>query len=135
MPDRETTVLLAEDDDFFMKPLTYALVDAGYLVVAAETIESVRKHAREADVLVVDARMSDTQLLGVSTVAQLIEEGVVSSAVPVVFISVLAENDDACQQEIRNLSVLQDRYVWLQKYFETDRLLTAIDEELRARST
>lgn len=135
MPDSPTIVLLAEDDEFFMKPLTYALEDEGYRVVPAETIESLKEKARQADVLVVDARMSDSELAGVACAAGLIADKIVLAKVPLVFICVLSEHDDVCQQEIRKHAVLADRYVWLQKYFETDLLLETIREDLVKRSS
>lgn len=129
-----TTVLLAEDDEFFMKPLRYALEDEGYRVLPAETIDSLKQDAPKADVLVIDARMSDNELAGVACAAELIRNRVVSLRVPLIFISVLSEHDDVCQQEIRKHSELMDRYMWLQKYFETDLLLETIREDLQQRS-
>ena len=135
MPNSPTTVVLAEDDDFFMNPLRYALEDEGYQVLPAETIESLKQNATQANVLVIDARMSDTELAGVACAAQLVANGIVSAKVPLVFISVLSEHEDACQQEIRKHPVLANRYVWLKKYFETDLLLQTIREDLAQRSS
>lgn len=135
MPPSLTRVLLAEDDDFFMNPLKDALEDEKYQVLTVATIDGLIQYAAQANVLVIDARMSETELAGVACAARLIENGTVSVKVPIIFISVFSENDYVCIQELGKQPALKDRYVWLQKYFETDLLLERIREDLAKRSS
>jgi hypothetical protein len=65
----------------------------------------------------------------------LIRAGTIPADVPLLFISVLSEQDDVSQQELGRHTVLTGRYVWLQKYFETDLLLETFREELGKRSS
>jgi CheY-like chemotaxis protein len=128
------TVLVAEDDEYTALPIRLHL--GRYVrVVVVEEPRGLVERAAEADALVVDARLvrEPGREEGLATVAKLLDEGVVAPEVPVIFISVLPEQAPLFQRSL-SLPALRGRYVWLQKPFETEFLLSTILSEREKRT-
>jgi DNA-binding response OmpR family regulator len=124
-----STILIAEDDQYFVTPVKFYLLDQGFEVKVVTDAEFLVKGAQGVSALIVDARLTlEGGEKGCSTVAKMIEDRVIGQDVPVVFVSVLAEEADVFQRSL-NLPVLRGRYDWVQKPYEASYLLEVIRQQ------
>ena len=127
------TILVAEDDLGFRVLIMDYLHDEGFRVILAEDAAGVLQHGPDVDALVVDVRLPTGRLEGIEAVANLISDGKLSSETPVVFISVHTETDDPCRRKLYEMSIPKERYSWLQKPFELERLVGVIRGKFAVR--
>jgi CheY-like chemotaxis protein len=109
------------------------LEDEGSEVEAVADASGVTEYGPTADVLVVDVRLPTRAMEGVTAVADLLREGLIQDHVPVIFISVLDEDDAGCQGKLKEYPFMEGRYIWIQKPFELELLVDMISEEIEAR--
>lgn len=128
---KATTVLLV-DDELWLPTQRFEQIfeRAGFKVLLAGEIDELLEKLPSADVLIVDARMSDSEFRGVDTVVGLVESGQLPSRVPIIFTSILSESVALPRSKLAILRNRPRRYLWIQKPFDLHYLLLKIREEL-----
>ena len=130
--DIPSTVLLADDEQILLISYRDYLEDCGFRVIAVEDAAGVERHAAESDILVVDVRLPTERLEGLEVIAKLIASDALAPRIPVIFMSVLSEDDDISQKKLQEFSQLRNRYLWLQKPFEGELLAKKIRDQMAA---
>jgi CheY-like chemotaxis protein len=129
-------VLIAEDNDVFGFTIRDYLEDFDFHVTLVKHVEGLKEHAHEADVIIVDVRLplKDREPVkgqdGINAAADLVKKQIISPKVPVIFISVLGEDESGCQEELKKALLQPDRYCWLQKPIEMELLKKRIGDQL-----
>jgi CheY-like chemotaxis protein len=134
-------VLVADDEDPFLVSIRDFLEDEGFAVICVDNAQDLLANIRTVDALVVDARLPKEKNVipqpeafgGVETISKLLQDEVLSEAIPVIFISVLTQ-DDFLVSRGRDISIPKERYTWFQKLFELEYLASTIHNQLRLRT-
>ncbi len=134
MTTRAYTVLLADDDEHVRLPVRVFFRRYPELALLEVSEPSgIRAHAAEADALVVDCKLTaDAPDEGITTVAKLIQDRMLSPSVPIVFISNWEE--DYAQFHRLKRDALRGRYVFIRKPFQSEYLLAQIRREGEKRA-
>ena len=138
--DEKTSVLLADDEDIILFTIGGFLRDQGHDVKETSSLKGIRMMAPEANIWIIDARLSGPEANGVKVVGEILRQQKIEPHVVIIFISNSLENDPSCQaalgkfpDEFKLNEPGRTRYVWLRKPVEFFNLAATIADEIAQR--
>ncbi len=134
MRSQYTVLVASGKNNLFRKTLFEdRLKEAGYKVISVDCADDLKKRSSKANVLVVDGRLGGGAD-GVEAVAALFTEKKISPDVPIIFNSIVGQEDHNFSLALTALREGQRRFIWLNYPFELELLLQTISEELERHS-
>ena len=125
-------ILIADDDAGYRYPLRHLFEDFTYEVCEAADYDGVIERAPECDIWIIDVRLPTRKQEGILAVHELARNRNNPPRHPVIFISVLGQS--FCTDNLLKLEKLGVQYVWIEKPFELELLLTQVNRLIREAS-